>query len=113
MKNANVLDKLIKNAKKQQVILTKLAQRLDPNVKQYLENAFQIAAVNSGIKKVNTPAVDKALASTEGIVSLEGNYKVVSSDIPRNLQNKVRTVFERQIKLQRPELEGKVNIIYV
>lgn len=106
MHNKIILNKLIKIAKNQQKILQKLSEHIeplppvDPNI-AFIQLAWQVAAVNSGVVQVATPKVSKSES--------DATYKLHASNIPEKLKDMVLGAFKKQIQIQKPELTDKVS----
>lgn len=109
------MGKLLKVAESQQKILQKLAQIAvqDPNI-DYLKRAWQTAAVNSGAGQSVTPTIEATPGRTEGDVHIGETYTVYAADVPANndLRRKLLDTFKAQIKSQKPDLDGKVGVIF-
>lgn len=113
-----IISKLLKLAGDQQKVIQKLAQLVqnvqDPNV-AYLQRAWQTATVNSGVPQVSTPEVTTNPGSTQGNVQVGGTYTINATGIPQNntLRQKLIDTFKTQVKTQKPDLDGKVSIMFV
>ena len=110
------IEALIKITANQQKIIEKLAQApaanlQDPNVK-YLQQAFQVAALNSGIAQISTPTVVLNAGSTVGNVKVDATYTITVAGIPSAMRQKVLDTFKRQVKTQHPALDGKTSVVF-
>jgi hypothetical protein len=113
-KETKVIQKLIKILGNQQRILTKLAQAQDPAI-QYLREAAQVAGANSQPPMSVIANVTANPGSQEGNVTVEGSYTASITGVPEDNKAKqsFMDTFKRQIKAQKPELDGRVSIIFV
>lgn len=114
-KDKLIIEKLFKMAEARQKILNKLAQTIqDPNI-VYLQQAWQVAAVNSGIPQVSSPTITATPGSEEANTQISGIYTIAAKDIPpkNDLRQKLLNVFKTQLKAQKPDLEDKVSVIFV
>jgi hypothetical protein len=101
-KETDIIAKLVRIANNQQKIIQKLAQQADPLV-AYLNRAASTAIANS---------------SGHGTVSVNadgsGNYTVQISGSPEDNAVKQNLIdqFYKMIESQKPELVGKVNLLF-
>ncbi len=114
-----IIKKLIKIFANQQKVLAKIAQLADADedveaTKKYLQEVWMTAGVNSGLR-VETPEVTYVAGST----SNTGNRTIVQSSqynlvgaIPASDRQKFSDTFDAQIKSQKPELDGRVGVIF-
>ena len=104
-KESEIISKLIKIANQQQTIILELAKKAqlqDPNV-GYLNRAANLAAMNNN-------AQGKVVVNSDG----DGNYTVQISGITEDnaLKQKIIDDFYHSIDSQKPELTGKVNLLF-
>lgn len=122
----HILAKLLKIAKNQQKIITKLAQTVaenpsgdmsqapqqDPNI-EYLIGAIPVAAVNAGINNVVVTKVDKhpsAPASSGG--TMAETYLAHIKANPGKHGEAFKQTWEKQLATQKPDLVGRVGFIF-
>lgn len=113
-KDKLIISKLVKLARNQQKILEKLAQMTpDPNI-EYLKNAWTTAAVNSGVTTVATPEVEFTPGKDQDNVQIGETYTIYADGIPSDneLRKKLMDTFKTQVKSQKPDLDGKLGIIF-
>lgn len=113
-KETQVIQKLIKIMSNQQKILSKLAQAQDPAI-QYLRDTAQVAGVNSQPPMSVIANVTTNPGSQQGDVTIEQTYTASITGVPEDNRAKqsFMDTFKRQIKTQKPELDGRVSIIFV
>lgn len=131
-----IINKLFKLAESQQKVIQKLAQTIgaaslnspkavddlqntnpkmsSEQVLNYLKSTWTTAAVNSGVGKSSTPEIEFTPGRSEGNVQIGENYTVFANDVPNNndMRKKLIDTFKAQIKSQKPELDGKIGIIF-
>lgn len=110
-----IIAKLLKIAENQQKVIQKLAQSLqDPNV-AYLQRAWQTATVNSGVPQSATPEVTVNPGSFQGNIQVGETYTVNATGVPQSnvLRQKLIDTFKTQVKAQKPNLDGKVSVMFV
>lgn len=94
-----IINKLFKIAANQQKIIQKLAQaQQDPNI-QYLKQAAQITAANSGFNATSvTVTANPGSTDTEqtSTIQVAGGYTVTVGGAPQ--QNELREKFIRQLR---------------
>lgn len=112
MNDREILGKLVKIFQNQQKIFKKLAQKADPNI-DYLQQAWEVIALNSGLTTVSSPQVFFNAGSTKGNTEISSTYTVNIPGVPvqANRQQLINS-FKALIKKQKPELDGKVSIIF-
>lgn len=113
-KDKLIISKLFKLASKQQKIIEILAQVTpDLNI-EYLKRAWTTAAANSGVSMVVSPEVEFNPGKDEGDVQVGETYTLYADGIPSDneLRKKLMDVFKTQVKSQKPELDGKLGIIF-
>lgn len=125
MSTKEILNKLFKIAEDRQKVINqhqkminKLSQVVnDPNI-AYLQKAWQTAALNSGINIVNTPKVaynaEKTESNEDVVTSIQATYTIHADGIPpkEQIRQKLIHTFQNQLKAQRPDLEGKVSVLF-
>lgn len=104
-KESAIVDKLVKIANQQQKIIVELvkkAQEHDLNM-QYLNRAANIAAMNNGVQGT-------VVVNNDG----NGNYTVQLGGITEDnvLKQKIIDDFYHSVDSQKPELTGKVNLLF-
>jgi hypothetical protein len=117
-----IITKLLKIASKQQKVIHKLAQAqplaqvgFDPN-EEYLKNAISAAAANAGVKTPISAFVRSTAGSQNDTTKVEGTYTVMVSGMDQadnNLKQNFMNIYKAQIKSQKPELDGKVSVLFV
>lgn len=119
MNTKAALNKLVSILTKQNIVLKKLAQQADQQVKQYLESAVGTAAANTGVTSQYSVNVQATPASTpEPGVTSEESYMVRVTFTPpltdEAKKQKLMNNFYTFIKVNRPELklEGRVSFIF-
>lgn len=111
-----IIERLLALATKQQKVLTKLAQaNMQQNEteanKGYLKQTWQVACLNSGVPG-HTPTVEFTPGNTSADgVTVEGNY-MVTGEVPAAQREKFDRTFKAQIAAQKPDLDGKVSVIF-
>jgi hypothetical protein len=112
-KETQVIQKLIKIMSNQQKILTKLAQQQDPHI-QYLREAAQVAGANSQPPMSVIADVTVNPGFQHDNVSAPETYTTKVSGVPEDNKAKqsFMDTFKRQIKSQKPDLDGRVSIIF-
>lgn len=119
MDESKVLKKILSVVAKQQTILKKLAQvsQEDPAMKSYLQTAWQTAGLNIGITEMSSPNVQFnpgksiTLDADDSTATSEDSW-ILSGAIPVKLREKFNQTFYTQLKSQKPELDGRVSVIY-
>ena len=121
-KEKAIITKLLSIASKQQKVIHKLAQvqplaqvGIDPN-EEYLKKAILAAAANAGVKTPISALVRSTAGSQNDTTKIEGIYTVMVSGMDQadnNLKQNFINVYKTQIKSQKPELDGKVNVLFV
>lgn len=113
-----VAKQLFSIVKKQQETITKLAQMVqDQEIKQYLDTALTTAVANSGVSSSYHSSLNKnpGQLSADGLSS-EDSYVLNVSFNPaltdNNLKQKLLNNFKNFIKANRPELDGRVGLIF-
>jgi len=119
-----IITKLLAIAKNQQKVIHKLAQaqglatvpvEADPNL-AYLERAVMVAATNAGIKVPVGASVKSNAGSKQDGIIVEGTYSVNvrgMSQVDEKAKENFLQTYKNQIKAQKPELDGKVSILFV
>jgi hypothetical protein len=116
-KDKAIIEKLFKVAQKQQDILVKIAQTIQEDVesnKKYLSNAWMTAALNSGIPGISPESIDYTPGgpdSNNPNIVISSTY-TVTGVIPALSRELFKTNFEKQIASQKPELDGRVGMIF-
>jgi hypothetical protein len=94
-----IIGKLLKIASNQQKIITRLAQQQqDPNI-QYLKQAAQVTAANSGFNATSVTVTSSAGSTDPGqasTIQVQGGYTVTVGGAPQ--QNELREKFIRQLR---------------
>lgn len=120
MNTKAAINKLVGILTKQNIVITKLAQQADANIKQYLEGAVVTSAGNSGITSQMTTHIESRPAQTlsNGATS-EESYIVKVTFVPplkdETQKQKFQTNFFKFIAVNRPELKlesGRVSLIF-
>lgn len=115
-KDKVIIGKLVALAEKQQKILTKLAQAVQEDVeatKKWLSSAWITAAINSGVPGMTPESVDYNPGGPSDIPNVtEGSIYAVTGVIPDKARLQFKDTFERQIAAQKPELVGRVGMIF-
>lgn len=114
-KDKLILGKLLKIASNQQKIITRLAQQQqDPNI-QYLKQAAQVTAINSGFNATSVTVTANPGSSGAGeasTIQVQGGYTVTVGGAPP--QNELREKFIRQLKgmvaTQKPDQPELANL---
>jgi hypothetical protein len=118
-KDKLILTKLFKLAEKQQMLLTKLAQLSEDKEdiegnKKYLSKTWMTAAVNSGVPGMTPESIEYIPGGTSpdnSNIVISSTY-IVTGVIPENARMLFKTNFEKQIAAQKPELDGRVGMIF-
>ena len=116
-KDKIIIEKLFKVAKKQQDILIKIAQAVQEDIegnKKYLSNAWVTAALNSGAPGITPESIDYTPGgqdSNNPNITISSVY-TVTGVIPESVRMNFKNTFEKQVASQRPELDGRVAIIF-
>lgn len=116
-KDQLILEKLLKLAEKQQKVLTKLAQAVQEDIeanKQWLSSAWNIAAVNSGVVGSSPESIEYVPGGTDPNkpnVTISSTY-TVTGVVPVNAREQFKRNFERHIATAKPELDGRVGMIF-
>jgi len=121
MNDKLIIEKLFQLAMKQQKILTKLAQTADSfpeedveGNKKYLVGAWMTACLNSEIPGM-TPEVEYIPGGTSPNnpnIVLSSTY-MVTGVVPEKVRMQFKETFERQVASQKPELDGRVGMIFL
>lgn len=117
MNEKEIITKLLAIAATQQKIIHKLAQTTpaaDPNL-SYLERIAMSVATNTGLRTPISAFVKANTGSNEGDATIESTYNVIISGMEASdnaTKEKFITNYKNQVKAQKPELDGKVNIIF-
>lgn len=121
MNEKEIIVKLLAIATKQQKVIHKLAQSSplamvgsDPN-EDYLKRAADTAATNAGVKTPISAFVKAYAGDQKNNTNIEGTYTVIVSGMNSAdnalKQNFIRT-YQNQIKAQKPDLDGKVSVLF-
>ena len=130
MNEKEIIIKLLTIATKQQKIIHKLAQddtvryqsarerhsldHIDPN-EDYLKRAVDTAAANAGVKTPVSAFVKTYTGNKNNNTNIEGTYTVIISGMSSAdnalKQNFIKT-YQNQIKSQKPDLDGKVSVLF-
>jgi hypothetical protein len=116
MNEKEIIVKLLAIASTQQKIIHKLAQTspADPNL-SYLERVAASAATNTGLRTPISAFVKANIGTNEGDATIESTYNVIISGMETSdnpTKEKFMTNYKNQVKAQKPELDGKINIIF-
>lgn len=119
MNEKEIINRLIKIAVKQQKIIKKLAQMnpsMDAEIKSYLKRSFPAAIANAGGSiEFGNITVDLMPGKESGNV-LEPETYVVKINLINKIDNmtkqKIIDNYKQQIKSQKPELDGRVSIVF-
>lgn len=112
-----IIERLFKLAQKQQQILVKLAQAVQEDVegnKQYLSSAWVTAAVNSGVPGITPESIEYMPGGQDKNhpnVTIGSTY-TITGIIPEQARMQFKDTFERQVAAQKPDLEGRVGMIF-
>jgi len=116
----DIIVKLLAIAKNQQKVIHKLAQAQglsaspDP-VADYLKSAVDAAAANSGVAVPINVTVKANAGSQQGNVQVEGTYTVTingMAKVDNTTKERFLKTYKTQIKTQKPELDGKVSVLF-
>lgn len=113
-KEQQVIEKLLSIADKQQQsikALAQVAQGADPEVIAYLKSAWQTAGLNAGVTAVGTPTVNFNPGNQQNGLQIGETY-VITGAIPAQNRVQMDKALKAQIASQKPELDGKVSIIF-
>ena len=113
-KETQVIQKLIKIMSNQQKILNKLAQQQQDPLIEYLRSAAQVAGANSQPPMSVLADVTVNAGFQHDNVSAPSTYTASVKGVPEDNKAKqsFMDTFKRQIKTQKPELDGRVSIIF-
>jgi hypothetical protein len=121
MNEKEIITKLLAIATKQQKVIHRLAQAApsamvgsDPN-EDYLRRAVNAAATNAGVKTPVSAFVKAYAGDQKNNTNIEGTYTVIVSGMSQAdnalKQNFINT-YKNQIKSQKPDLDGKVSVLF-
>lgn len=113
-KEQQVIEKLLSIANKQQQsikALAQIAQGADPEVIAYLKSAWQTAGLNAGVTAVGTPTINFNPGSQQNGLQIGETYVIIGA-IPAQKRVQMEKTLKAQIAGQKPELDGKVSIIF-
>jgi hypothetical protein len=121
MNEKEVITKLLAIAIKQQKVIHRLAQAAplamvgsDPN-EDYLRKAVSAAATNAGVRTPISAFVKSYAGDQKNNTNVEGTYTVIISGMEQAdnalKQNFIKT-YQNQIKSQKPDLDGKVSVLF-
>jgi hypothetical protein len=121
MNEKEIITKLLAIATKQQKVIHRLAQAAplamvgsDPN-EDYLRRAVDAAATNAGVKTPVSAFVKANASSQAGATTTEATYTVMvsgMSQVDNALKQKFIDTYKNQIKSQKPDLDGKVSVLF-
>lgn len=116
-----IIEKLLAIAKNQQKVIYKLAQAqglatvpVDPNL-AYLKGAVDAAVTNAGVKVPYSAYVKANTGSVQNGAAIDETYTVTISGmnkVDEKTKESFLNTYKNQIKAQRPELDGKVSILF-
>lgn len=114
-----ILLKLLTIAKNQQKVIHKLAQAqgladADPNI-SYLRDAVNAAAANSGVTVPIGTYVAAKNSNQQSNVHVEGGYIVTITgleQVDNKLKERFLHTYLTQVKNQKPELDGKISVVF-
>lgn len=117
MDEKTIIQKLAKVLANQQKILVRLAQATEDQ-SQYLRNAAQVAAVNTGFQATHVDVVRKeghtgSPAGGTEVVKVEPGYIVTVGGVPKDnaVRQKYINTFKTQVQTQKPGLEANLSIL--
>lgn len=117
MNSKVILQKLFDIASKQQKVLTKLAQAAQDPIVDYLKQAAQVAASNSGFTATevivdSSPGTSGTLPGSSDLITTDKGYRITIGGSPPD--NKVRQKFidtlKRQCATQHPGADWVNNL---
>jgi hypothetical protein len=113
-----IITKLFKIAEKQQKIIHKLAQIQSPTelTKAYLKRTVDVAATNAGVRVPVGGTVSFTAGSQDADIKIDGTYTVMVTGMNQSNETTKQNflkVFKDQVHAQKPELDSKVNILFV
>lgn len=117
MNEKEIITKLLAIAATQQKIIHKLAQAIpgdDPNL-GYLERVAGNVATNIGLRSPVSAFVKANAGSNEGDATIDMTYNVIVSGMESSdnaTREKFISTYKNQVRAQKPELDGKVNLIF-
>jgi hypothetical protein len=121
MNEKEIILKLLAIASKQQKVIHKLAQSSplamagsDPN-EDYLKRAVDTAAANAGVKTPISAIIRAYAGDKNNNTNIEGTYTVIisgMSQVDNALKQNFINTYKNQIKSQKPDLDGKVSVLF-
>lgn len=116
MDENKIIKSLIKIIGNQNTILEKLAQQQSVEAYiDYLKRAWTTAGINTGVSPISTPHIEYTPPNKSGNNTEIGEmYTLYVGElkIADDMKNKLLNNFRSQVKLQKPELVGKVSVIF-